>query len=120
MEFLKQKKKVKKTAPKKPSVQGGTVIRKSSVTGFVQVHMVYLIDELSWIKKNTKLPKMGSKPSISVQMVDTLLTWMGMRKKPWWNFWTDEKEWKNWVNLRKDHWLVDHNIRTELVKKRLI
>lgn len=98
------------------------LIKKSKLKGYVQVHMSYLMEEFNWIKKNTTLRGRDgtTRTSPNIQMVDHLLIWMGSRKKPWWKFLTNETEWKQWVTLREDHWLMNHDVKAELIAKKLI
>ena len=99
--------------------KGGNLFKKSKIKGYVNVHVIYLIEQIDWIKKNTtQKDNMGA--SLTVTMVEHLLTWMAMRKKPAWMFGVDEKDYKNWIDLEKGHWLVDEKIRPELIRKKLI
>lgn len=107
-----------KKSDKKPH-KDSSVFRDSNVKGYVQVHISYLLEELEWLKNNTKLT-LGTNKNPNVEMLDHLLTWMAQRKKPLWMIFTDERKWKQWVTLKKDHWVVNHNIREELMKKGML
>ena len=109
----------KKKVKNKKYGKATNVFKKSKTKGYIQVHMMYLMDELSWIRKNTTQVNVSSGNS-SVVMVENLVAWMAMREKPKFMFWVAEKEWKNWVTLREDHWLIDHTKRAELIKQKQI
>jgi len=102
-----------------------TVFKKSKKKGFIQVHSAYLLQELQWMKQKTTLrdcqpSNISGERSSSCQMIDHLLFWMAQRKKPIELFWVNEYRWKQWIDLKKDHWIVDHNKRSEMLKKGLI
>lgn len=98
-----------------------SVIKTSRVKGYVKVHSTYIFTELEWGKKNLRYKE-------NAHMIDTLLTWMCMRTTPWYVTLMDvltssdkySKKYKEWINLRADHWLVNMNARAELMKVGLI
>ncbi|MBR9705546.1 hypothetical protein GOV14_00785 [Candidatus Pacearchaeota archaeon] len=99
-----------------------SVLKESSKRGYIWVNPGYLLQEHEWIKRNTTLPKMTQcgNTSPSVYMISNLMTYMFQRQKPWWMIWKSDEEYKRWILLRKDHWIVDHQIREELLKQRKI
>ena len=103
-----------------PKRKEGSVLKKSRIKGYVKVHISYLLEELDWIKKNTKLSSGNIKRSPTVMMVDGLLSWMGLRKKPIWLCLVSDRDYKQWIDLREDHWLIDHSKRAELLKQKAI
>ena len=111
-----QKKEYKMSPKKKES----SVFKKSRARGFMKVHISYLLEELDWIRANTTLSSGNVKNSPSVMMVDDLLTWAGLRRKPIWMFFVNNRDYKQWIELREDHWLLDHSQRAELVKNKMI
>lgn len=108
-----------KKKKKKKRVSPSNVFRKSKTKGYKEVHMLYLMEQLQWIRSNTTLShRSGGSPSVN--MLDHLLTWMAMRKKPWYLFTVDESDYKNWVSLREDHWILNDAIRPELIRRKMI
>ena len=106
-----------KKSDKQPR-KNSSVFKDSDLKGYIQVNISYLLEELEWLKNNTKVTSMGKNPN--VEMLDHLLTWMAQRTKPLWMIFTDEREWRQWIELKEDHWIVNHNIRDELMKKNML
>jgi len=97
-----------------------SVLKSSRKRGYIWVNPTYLISEYEWIKKNTTLPPCVSGVSHTVYMVNSLMTYMFLRVKPIWMFWKTEDEYKRWILLREDHWLIDHSVRNRLLLQKLI
>ena len=102
---------------------GNTVLRKSSKKGYIWVNGTFLLTEYEYMKRNTTLKGSDgtANSSPNVVMIDHLMKYMYERKVPWY-VWGEKArlEYKRWILLRKDHWLVDHNVREEMIRKRLI
>lgn len=93
-----------------------SVLKPSSKRGYIWVNVSYLLIEHDWIKNNSKLSKVVylGNVSKSVYMVGSLISYMFQRKKPLFCF-KSEREYKRWILLRKDHWLIDHDVRVKLL-----
>ena len=110
-----------KKKKKKPS----NVFRKCRTKGYVEVYHSYLLEVSREMASKSALQDrapggVSRSSSSSVQMLDSLLCWMFQRKKPFWMLGVDETEWKKWIALREDHWIVDEELRYKLLKERKI
>lgn len=103
-----------------PKRKESSVFKKSRIKGYIKVHISYLLEELDWIRSHTTFNSGNIKRSPTVMMVDGLLTWMGLRKKPIYLLFVNNRNYRQWIDLREDHWLMDHAQRAELLKKKMI
>lgn len=111
----------KKKKAKKPS----NVFRKCKTEGYIEVYHEYLLELVKEMESKSTLRDRSpggvtKSRSSSVQMLDSLLCWMFQRKKPFWMLGTNENEWKRWVVLKKNHWIIDEKIRAELIREKMI
>ncbi len=105
-----------------------SVIKPSRKKGYVKVHSIYLLEELDWIRKNSRLQKEASGKTATQIMVDHLLMWMAYQEVPWYvkllslipGFNHMDRTYKEWILIRNDHWLVNQEARNKWLNLNLI
>jgi len=101
------------------------VFRKCKTTGYKEVYYDYLLDVDQEMKVKTTLKdssptSLSQSSSSSVQMLEHLMCWMFMRQKPFWISGEKQDQWKKWIALKEDHWIVNNEVRSQLIKEKVI
>lgn len=114
-----------KNKKKKKSKKPKNVFRKSKTKGYKDVHQLYLFDiaremEIKTFLRDASPSDVSPSRSSSVQMVESLMCWMSQRTEPFWTIFGDKGEWRKWIALREDHWIVNEEKRIQLLKEKKI
>jgi len=95
------------------------------VPGYTPINGANLLALLEEMKGKTTLPGIDVKHNPSLYMIDNLIWFMSQMEVPWHlklMFWTDKPQtnYKSWINIHEDHWIVNRNTMNKLLQLKQI